>query len=487
MGVHTKRFFTLYSTFKLSFKKKLFKNLLTLGGYNYGSQAIYFLSTIILSRLLLPAEYGFVTLITVFINFISIFSDAGISHAIIRSDYGYTYQRALGSLTIWIGIGLFLLMVVLAYPIALFYNNFELIPATIILATLFILRAIAIIPTSLLNKRLRFDLLGRYTLIISFINVLLTIILAFLKFSYWAIILPQVLTSALHYFLLESKAKIGLKFYPLPYLKAAFSKTKSLIGNVTGFNLVNYWAGNTDALLIGKLYGESDLGIYNRAFSLLTIAMNLIGGLFNLVLYPSFKELKSTGGDIHQQYASILGIISLINFPVGFILILFPEQLVSVLWGRNWLQVGDFLPYFGLLIMAKTLLGSTTNVYILLGQERINMIIGSISAVVMILSIISGAFISLIYIAFLHALAYIIFVIPLNVYFGFYKALGYSKVFIWAFWVPKILLFLSLVFAIKENTKTFSFFILMVLLFQNLFQQRKEIFKVVGRIKVLPS
>jgi teichuronic acid exporter len=471
----------------VSFKKKLFKNVATLAIYNYGAQGVYFFSTIILSRLLLPAEYGFVTLITVFINFISIFSDAGISHAIIRSDYGYTYQRSLGSLTIWIGISLFLLMVLLAYPIAWFYNNFELIPATIVLSTLFILRAIAIVPTSLLNKQLKFNILGKYALWISILNTILTIILAYLKFSYWAIILPQVLTTGIHYLLLERNVRVGLKFYPPSYIKAAFKKTKSLIGNVTGFNLINYWAGNSDALLVGKLYGEASLGLYNRSYSLMAIALNLIGGLFNLVLYPSFKELRATGGDIHKEYEDILGFISLINYPIGFVLIVFPVQLVSILWGENWIEVADFLPYFGLLIMCKTMLASTTNVYILLGKERTNMIIGTISAVAMIVSIVSGAFISLIHVAFLHALAYIAFVIPVNVYLGFYKAIGYPFKFILTFWLPKILFFLALLFTIKEAHKTASIVILVTYLLHILYLQRKNIKRLVFKRRLAIS
>jgi O-antigen/teichoic acid export membrane protein len=459
----------------VGFKKKLFKNMFSLALYNYGSQGIYFLSTIVLSRLLLPSEYGFVTLITVFINFISIFSDAGISHAIIRSDYGKTYQKALGTLTNWIGIGLFLLMVLLAYPIAWFYDNFELVPATIVLATLFIFRAIAIVPTSILNKQLKFSILGKYSLWISVLNTIITIVLAYLKFSYWAIILPQVLTAVIHYLLLEREVKIGLKFYPRNYIKVAYVKTKSLIGNVTGFNMINYWAGNSDALLIGKLYGEASLGLYNRAYSLMAIALNLIGGLFNLVLYPSFKEHQSTGGDIRKEYEDILGLISLMNFPIGFILIVFPVQLVSVLWGSNWISVSEFLPYFGLLIMCKTMLASTTNVYILLGEEKLNMIIGSISAVTMIVAIVAGAFISLRYVAFMHALAYIAFVLPVNVYWGFYKAIGYPFKFIIRFWLPKVLFFLCLLFSIHENQKTLSVIFLLAYFLHILFLQRKNI------------
>ncbi|RYG47193.1 MAG: hypothetical protein EOO01_15180, partial [Chitinophagaceae bacterium] len=76
----------------MSFKKTLVKNLLVSGGYNYLSQAIAFFSSIIVSRLLTPESYGFVGIITVFTGFLSIFADSGISLAVIRSNYLYTYH-----------------------------------------------------------------------------------------------------------------------------------------------------------------------------------------------------------------------------------------------------------------------------------------------------------------------------------------------------------------------------------------------------------
>jgi len=77
----------------MSFRKSLFKNIVILGSYSYTTQIIAFLGTIVLSRLLLPEEYGFVALITVFTGFISQFSDAGLSYIIIRSDFGNSFIR----------------------------------------------------------------------------------------------------------------------------------------------------------------------------------------------------------------------------------------------------------------------------------------------------------------------------------------------------------------------------------------------------------
>ena len=91
----------------MGFKKTFFKNTITLAGFNYALQIFEFLSTYVLSRLLLPEEYGFVALITVFTGFIAIFVDAGLSYAIIRTDYGRRYHKAISNLSILIGAGLF--------------------------------------------------------------------------------------------------------------------------------------------------------------------------------------------------------------------------------------------------------------------------------------------------------------------------------------------------------------------------------------------
>src|SRR5688500_2774423 len=93
----------------MSFKKVLIKNILISGGYNYLAQAISFFSSVIVSRLLSPESYGFVGIITIFTGFLSIFSDSGISLAIIRSNFLYTYHKSVETLALVIGVSLFII------------------------------------------------------------------------------------------------------------------------------------------------------------------------------------------------------------------------------------------------------------------------------------------------------------------------------------------------------------------------------------------
>ena len=417
----------------------MFKNIITLGGYNYITQIAVFLSSIVLSRLLMPDEYGFVALITVFTGFVSVFADAGLSFAIIRSDYGLTYHKAVHNLSFYIGAILFIIMMLLAFPIGYFYDDKSLVLPTMVMSTIFIFGAFKIVPSAILMKELDFNFIGKVRLISNIISILFMILFAFLGFSYWALIIPNVLLHIVQYIFFEYKVRLGFKFYKRSVVVVGFRKTKSLITNLSTFNIINYWSRNADKLIIGKVYNSYDLGIYNRAFKMLQLSASVISGLFGTVLYPSLKKLKSEGGNVNDEYRNILGIISIINFPIAAILILIPNLFVRVLWGNDWILVADLLPFFGVLIIFQTLITTTGHIFILLEREKTFMQIGVVSAVIMVISVVIGAFFSVKMIAITYTTGYLLLNVPLYLYFGFIKTFGFTFSHILKFWLPKLL------------------------------------------------
>lgn len=462
----------------MSFKKKFFKNILTLAGFNYSIQFIEFLSTYILSRLLLPAEYGFVALITVFTGFVSLFVDAGLSYAIIRSDYGIRYYKAISNLSLLIGTVLFIAISILAYPIARFYDNNELIIPTIILGSVFVIRSISVVPSAILNKNLAFNKTGLVRFTASLIQISTTILLAYLGFSYWALIFPVVFHALTSNIMLSVMAGFRFRFFPLIYLRLAFRTTKTLMANITGFNLINYWSRNADNLIIGKFYGTSDLGLYNRAYKLLYMALNSSSNLFGQVLFPSLKELKTNGGDVKHEFSSMLGIISIISFPIGAFMILLAEPFVRFMWGENWMGVADLLPFFGVIIFMQTLLSPVGNIYVLYQKEKTLFTIGGLSAIVMIIAIVAGAFFSMKHIACFYALSNILFNVPLNIYLGFHKALNFRIKELMVFWLPKMALSLGLVSAIWYDITIIGWVLILLYLLHILFLQQKDLRKI---------
>lgn len=435
----------------MSFRKSLFKNIIILGGYSYSTQVLSFLSSIVLSRLLLPSEYGFVALITVFTGFINQFSDAGLSYIIVRSDYNKLFHSTIHYLAIIIGVVLAVLVVLLAYPIALFYEDMNLVIPTIIMSSSFILRSFNTVPFGILSKELKFNILGKIELISTTLEIGLMIILAFLRFSYWALILPSIAGNFLRIYLYNHHTSFKFRFLKAKYLIIGFRKAKGIIGNLTGFNLLNYWARNADNLIIGKVFGTQSLGLYDRAYKLLNLALNVMTSLFGKVLYPSLKDLESKGGDSNKEYLNTLGVISLLNFPVSVLLIFFSKPLVLLLWSETWIHVADLLPYIGILILSQTLNSTTGNIFILKGKERMLMLLGIPTNIVIIVSIGAGAFFSMVHVLRFYALAFVIFDIPLVMYYGFKKSFGYDTKTILKFWLPKVFLSVLLIMSVWLN------------------------------------
>lgn len=462
----------------MSFKKTLIKNILVSGGYNYLSQAIAFLSSIIISRLLAPESYGFVGIITVFTGFLSIFSDSGISLAVIRSNYQYTYYKSVDTLALVVGTILCLTTCLLSFPIALFFRNMELIFPMIVMSTTFIFKSMTLVRGALIVKDMKFGKSGMITLKTTLFTVLGTIVLAYFGAGYWSLVIPQTLSSFVMLFLQERYLKFGFQFYSWAHVKVSFRHTRKTIGNLMGFNIVNYWSRNSDNLLVGRLYGTADLGIYNRAYNLLTFPLALITGLIGTVLFPSLNKLKERHDAVRTEYLFILRLIGFLSFPVSFVLLLFSDKLVYLLWGEAWMGVAELLPYFGLLLLSQSLLSTLGNILVLVRREEVLRISGWVSAAIIITSIVYGATISLVSIAQFYSLAFISLVLPFHLFYVYINVLKFPSSKMLAFWGPNILFSLGIWFACYFHAELWKVVLLIAFFSAMLFNARSEISRI---------
>lgn len=445
----------------MSFRKTFLKNIFISGGYAYLSQLVNFFASFITSRLLLPSDFGLVGLITVFSGFITVFSDSGLSMAVIRSRYENTYHRGLNSVAIIIGLVLCILTLLLVYPISLFYKNDTLILPAIAISFLFIIRSFYTIPMAVLQKRLQFSAAGKILFISTIAQTISTIILAWMGYKYWSLIWSQYVQAIIIYAMVYAKTSEKLLSFNKPVFVRSFQLAKKLIGSLIGFNVVNYWARNADNLLVGKYYGTNDLGIYNRGYLMLQLPLNLITGLFNTVLFPSLVKYKNEGGNVEGEYFFILKVLSVINLPIGFILIIFPEQFVRILWGNNWIGVASLLPYFGLMVMIQTLLSTFGNILVLQDKERVLMFTGWVSAGSLIVGIIYGATVSLIGVAAFYTFTFVVFVFPFQILYVSNKRLHFTSGFL-NFWLPRILLAPLLWIAIYFSLHNFIYLLMLI-------------------------
>ena len=460
----------------MSFKKDFVKNVAKFGGYTYLVQFIEFVSTIVLSRIISPEEYGFVALITVFSGFVFVFTNVGIMHAIIRNDYDEQKLGEFFSLTLWIGIMLFLLFSLLSYPIALFYDDMRLVFPSLVVGLTFITQSINYVPNAIASKNLKFNTIGEARVLQTVVQVAAMIVLALLGFSYWSLVIPIAFSPIVQYIYYYYKISFIREYLGLKKAWVLLIEIKSLVGSITISSIINYWTNNADNLVIGKIYGDASLGNYNRAYRFIFLAKRLINSIFGIVLFPSLKKLKEIGGDINKEFLSILGVISIANFPLGIILILFAEPLVLILWGKDWTGVIQYLPYIGILILVQTVFAATRDFYVLQNKERVILNITLFNSILSITSITVGAFFSPLHIILFVTIANTI-MIPVQVYIGFYKALGFKFKELLIFWGPKFLISGAFIYTIYYELYIYQFIITGIYLIHLFTTQSGDILK----------
>ena len=265
------------------------------GAVTIGSQIAKFIlqlgSTSILARILTPADYGLMGMVFVFINFISLFKDLGLSTATIQKAE-ITHNQV--SNLFWVNVGLSSLIMVinwgLAPVIAWFYGEPRLTLITVVLSSAFIFGGLTVQHQALLRRQMRFSTLAKIDIFAMVVGVTVAIVWGLYRKDYWALVLMQLAMP------FTTMVGVWVACTWRPGLPKRFSGTGSLLkfgGHLTGFSLLNYFSRNLDNILIGWKVGVQELGVYAKAYQLL------------LMPFEQINRACSKGGFAHIESSAI--------------------------------------------------------------------------------------------------------------------------------------------------------------------------------------
>lgn len=461
--------------------------MVKVGGYRYSSQLARMIGNIILARLLTPEEFGIVAIITVFSGFIMIFRYSGINYAVIKDDT--ILPENAHFIAILFGLIQFSILALISYPVAWFYKDMALVMPTIITAFVFIVSSFSVVPMAVLMKEMEFASLGRINLFSTVFALLVSFVLAYVGFSYWSLIIQEILFYAGVAIGTMRKAPVKFIVSSLAELKENLKRLKSLLRNITGFNIVNYFSRNTDNFLVGKIYGAESLGIYNRAYSFIYLTIGLISGVTRQVAYPSLEALKKTDPrKVNNEIIFIMQVVGILVFPISFICIVFSKELVLIMWGKNWLEVADIIPYFGLVLLTQAQTNLVGELFILKNMEARYFNMGLLNSFLMVSGIVIGVFISFMAVPLFYSI-FNLLVFLIILYWAFYKSFRISLKQVLANWLNVTIASTLLIYAISQNKPLLSLTVLVLYLLILLSQFIKEHKSAISQLikKLLPN
>jgi O-antigen/teichoic acid export membrane protein len=300
---------------------------------NYGFQLLLI---VVLARFLSPSDFGLMAIITVVIEFSVYFLDMGISNAIIhKQEISNVQLSTIYWLNIFTGIAVFIIVALLAPVIAAFYHEELLNHLILIVSSLFIILPFGQQYKSLFQKVLNFDILSKIEISARSAAFLISLYLAFKGAGIYALV-GMVLTNNLISTVLL--VVLGKKLY-VPQFVFRIKEIKSFLWFgyfQLGERTLNYFAGQFDALFIGKFLGSSPLGIYSMGKGLTQRPAQIILPVVTKVAFPYMARLQNDNEPLKKAYLNTLQHLCSVNFPIYAAMAILAEPIVMLMFGPKW-------------------------------------------------------------------------------------------------------------------------------------------------------
>lgn len=307
----------------------------------FSTQGIQFVLTIIIARLVSPSDYGLIAMLGIFISIAQTFIDSGFSNALIqkqdRTDVDFS---TVFYFNIVVGVVVYLLLYLCSPYIASFYNEPKLDLVTKVVGLNLIVSAFSVVQRAKLTIVLNFKLQAIVSLIAVVISGIVGIYMASVGYGVWAIATQALLNNLLNTILLWVVAKWRPGFcFSIVSFKELFGFGSKLLAG----GLLHTVYSNLYSLCIGKFFSVTELGLYNRAYTIAQYPSANFTNIITRATYPIECEIQDDDEKLQAFFYKLIRATAFIVFPLMIGLCVLAHPLIELLLTDKWLGAVPFL------------------------------------------------------------------------------------------------------------------------------------------------
>lgn len=310
-------------------------------------QGIFLLTTIVLARYLSPADFGMISVLTVFFTVANVVMEAGLGGALImekeitKIDCSTMFVFNLSTSVVF-----YIVLFFSADVVADFYHIPNLSTVMRILCLIFLINAWGMVPRTLLVKNLKFKQITFMTSLASLIACVLAISSALIGLKVYALVIYQ-LTSALvivigsYYY---SKYRVSFRF--------SYQRFKHLFSfgiMTTLVSVIDTIYENLMNILFGKYINVRQAGYLDQAKKLENTVTQSLSMTISNVAFPILSRLSTEKDKFRKEADSIFMTVIVFLFPLLMALSVYSKEIIVFLYGAKW---ETSAMYFSLLIFA---------------------------------------------------------------------------------------------------------------------------------------
>ena len=333
-------------------------------------QGLRFLITMVLARLLTPADYGVIGMLAIIIGISIAFIESGFSHALIQRQVLKSIDiSSVFYFNIAMGVLCSTLLCISAPWVATFYGMPVLKPLSWLVAANLLIGALGSVQMALLTKSLSFKKLFYVSLTGTLASGGVALFLAWRGYGVWSLAIQTITATTISTILLwvVSPWRPQLRFS----LQSIFELYK--FGSFMFFcTVVHTLYTRVNTLIIGKVYSADDLGYYTRAEQTGQIPHQLLSRIIGRVALPVFSARQEDKAKLAAMLKKALVSAMMINAPIMFGLAATAKPLVLTLFGEQWLPA---VPYLQILCFGGLFLPmNSLNIQVLAAQGFSNLV-----------------------------------------------------------------------------------------------------------------
>ena len=305
-------------------------------GAKWSTQIFAWAGTVLVARILTPADIGLLTVAGVFIAVVLILSESGIGATVLMlRELSVEETRQLNSVSVILGVGASVFTAVMAHPLGLFFRAPQLPPVLTLIGLTFLIKSFQTIPAAILRRNLRFRTAALIDVVRGLVVPVVTLIGALIGLRYWALAIGNVVGAVI---------TAGLTIYasPVSFRRPDFAKLGPVL-NYSRHLLVSRLAwvtySNGDFAVAGRRLSMSSVGDYGMAWTLATSPIEKVTMVVAEVTPPIFSAAQHDRAALRRYFLNFSELLSCLTIPAATGLALIAHDLVTVVLGPKWVGV----------------------------------------------------------------------------------------------------------------------------------------------------
>ncbi|NCC50335.1 MAG: lipopolysaccharide biosynthesis protein [Spartobacteria bacterium] len=340
-----------------------------LAGLRMTQRVLSTLRLVVLARLLSPADFGLFGVAMLAISFLETFTQTGTEVALIRhKDPSKAFINTAWAVQVLRAVALTILLLLFSAPIAHFFKTSEAAGLLRLLAVSIFIRGFTSLGIVFMRRDLQYRKLCVYSMTNTLVELVVTVICALVLRNAWALVWGRVIGQ-----LAACAVSYGIAPY-WPTRTFDRSSMKELYGFgrwIFGSSLLVYLLREGDDIVLGRIAGAEQLGLYQMSYRLSNLPATQITHVVSRITLPAYASLQDQPARLRAVFLETLQLVCLVSIPLAIGIICVAPSLTAGILGASWISATpaiQWLAFFGLI---RSIGANSGPVFLAMGRPEI--------------------------------------------------------------------------------------------------------------------